>query len=184
MDAALHVFARDGLGFARHAEIAKRAGVALATVFHYFPTRPKLVEDVLSEVDRFFIDRIIDPLDDQPDSAPVAITKMLMTFADLIDSHPAYAQIWLEWSTAVRDEIWASYLRFYEQATIRIAELVQTGISNNQIHAALVPLDVARIIVGLAHPIAHMKFSGSSRETIERTMQALVGNYLQPDPTS
>jgi AcrR family transcriptional regulator len=44
------VFAEGGLGAARHAEIAERAGVAVSTVFVYFPTREDLVRDVLDAV--------------------------------------------------------------------------------------------------------------------------------------
>ena len=53
---AIDVFAERGLGAARHAEIAERAGVAVSTVFVYFPTREKLVEDVLAELADFFLD--------------------------------------------------------------------------------------------------------------------------------
>ncbi len=177
---ALEVFARNGLGFARHAEIAKTAGVALATVFHYFPTRPQLVDAVLKEVDRFFIEDVMEAAMAPKATAPEAILALLMGFADSVDNHPAHAQIWLEWSTAVRDEIWQSYLSFYERATGYIAEIVERGIAAGTISAMLDAMDVARIVVGLAHPIAHMRFSGSSRETIEHTMVSLVGQYLKP----
>ena len=52
---AIDVFADRGLGAARHAEIAERAGVAVSTVFAYFETREALVDAVLREVADFFI---------------------------------------------------------------------------------------------------------------------------------
>ena len=51
---AMRVFARRGLGAARHAEIARAARVSVPTVFFYFPTRKALVSAVLEEVARFF----------------------------------------------------------------------------------------------------------------------------------
>jgi len=51
---AICVFARRGLGGARHAEIAREAKVSVPTVFFYFPTRDALVGAVLDEVARFF----------------------------------------------------------------------------------------------------------------------------------
>src|SRR5215467_12379341 len=51
---ALRVFARRGIGAARHAEIAREAKVSVPTVFFYFPTREALVREVLNEVARFF----------------------------------------------------------------------------------------------------------------------------------
>lgn len=53
---AIDVFAERGLGAARHAEIAERAGVAVSTTFVYFPTRERLVEDVLAALASFFLD--------------------------------------------------------------------------------------------------------------------------------
>ena len=50
MAVAIEVFARRGLGEARHAEIAAEAGVSVPTVFVYFPTRDALVHAVLDHV--------------------------------------------------------------------------------------------------------------------------------------
>ena len=47
LEIAIDVFAERGLGAARHAEIAERAGVAVSTVFAYFETREALVDAVL-----------------------------------------------------------------------------------------------------------------------------------------
>src|SRR5215831_11115554 len=54
LQCAMRVFARRGLGSARHAEIARAAKVSVPTVFFYFPTRTVLVSAVLEEVARFF----------------------------------------------------------------------------------------------------------------------------------
>jgi TetR/AcrR family hemagglutinin/protease transcriptional regulator len=180
LDSAIAIFARDGLGYARHAEIAKHAGVALATVFHYFATRTQLVNDVLGEVGTFFIRDLMQLMHDEQQSEPAAILAILMRFSDTIDSNPGHAQIWLEWSTAIHKDIWPSYLAFHETMTTGIAEIVQAGICAGTIRQGLLPMDVARIVVGMAHPVAHMRFSGSSRSEIEHTMSSLVGQYLMP----
>jgi TetR/AcrR family transcriptional regulator, hemagglutinin/protease regulatory protein len=39
LECAMRVFARRGLGSARHSEIAKEAKVSVPTVFFYFPSR-------------------------------------------------------------------------------------------------------------------------------------------------
>src|SRR5579885_3157999 len=56
LQTAIRVFARRGLGGARHTEIAREAGVSVPTVFFYFPTREALVHDVLTEVAGFYED--------------------------------------------------------------------------------------------------------------------------------
>ena len=65
---AMQVFARRGLGAARHAEVAATAGMSVATVFVYFPTRELLVKAVLDEVARFIHDDVLVPI--QRDEVP------------------------------------------------------------------------------------------------------------------
>lgn len=180
LESAIVIFARDGLGYARHAEVAKHAGVSLATVFHYFPTRPQMVDDVLREVGNFFLYDVMQPVHDSHPPTPDAILAILMSFSDTIDSKPAHAQIWLEWSTAVHKDIWPSYLAFHQLMTTGIADIIKAGMAAGNIRHGLVPMDVARIVIGMAHPIAHMKFSGNSRAEIAQAMSSLVGQYLAP----
>jgi TetR/AcrR family hemagglutinin/protease transcriptional regulator len=182
LNAAIHVFGQDGIGFARHARIAEQAGVAVATVFHYFPTRPKLVEDVLAEVRRFFIEEVLKPPLATVGDTPETLLAILMRFSDSIDSHSSHAQIWLEWSTIVRNEIWTSYLAFYEELTVAICEVVHRGIDAGTFRKELRPMDAARVTVGLAHLVAHLKFSGKARADVEQTMSSLVAGYLRPAP--
>src|SRR2546425_9656361 len=56
LQCAMRVFARRGIGAAHHAEVAREAKVSVPTGFFYFPTREALVNAVLEEVARFFIE--------------------------------------------------------------------------------------------------------------------------------
>src|SRR5690348_6718582 len=88
---ALRIFARRGLGEARHAEIAKEAGVSVATTFFYFPTRTDLVTAVLDEVERFYC-AMAECMHRQALPAPQIMLNHARTFADSVDSHPDYAR--------------------------------------------------------------------------------------------
>ena len=114
LECAIRVFARRGLGSARHSEIAREAKVSVPTVFFYFPTREALLSDVLEEVARFFTE-MAETIHDQHRPAPEIILEHTRAFADAIATHPDYTRVLLEWSTALRDEVWPLYLQFQEK---------------------------------------------------------------------
>ena len=111
---AMRVFARRGLGGARHPEIAKEARVSVPTVFFYFPTREALVKAVLDEVARFLTEMAVDDSCSGAGDAAQIVLAHAKAFADSVDTHPDYARVWLDWSTAMREEIWPHYLEFQE----------------------------------------------------------------------
>ena len=120
----MRVFARRGLGGARHAEIAKEARVSVPTVFFYFPTREALVKAVLDEVARFLTDMAV-RIHSCGGAAPRIVLAHAKAFADSVDTHPDYARVWLDWSTAIREEIWPHYLEFQENIVGIIANTIR-----------------------------------------------------------
>ncbi len=170
---ALRVFARRGIGAARHAEIAEEAGVAVSTVFVYFETRPALVRAVLDEVARGYLElaeRIHTP--ERP--APEALLAHAQAFAASVDTHPDHARVWLDWSTAIRDEVWPLYLAF-EQRILRLrADTLGRGQREGSISREIAPEDGARIAIGAAHMIAQLKFAGRPEAEVDRFLHALV----------
>src|SRR5215470_16288496 len=80
---AIRVFARRGIGGARHAEIARKAKVAVPTVFFYFPTRKALVNAVLEEVARFFTE-MTDTVHGKRGPAPELILEHMRAFAEAV----------------------------------------------------------------------------------------------------
>jgi TetR/AcrR family hemagglutinin/protease transcriptional regulator len=179
MQAALALCARRGLGSARHSDLAEAAGVAVPTTFHYFPTKTDLVNAVIGEVHRFLLEDIVAPHTASNAPAPVIIERTLTTFCDAIDSHPDHIRVWLEWSVSVREGLWESYLGFYRASLEAIGHLIARGQERGEIRVDLDVDDAARVIVGLAHMIVQMKFSGSSREQVAHTVHSLVQGYLR-----
>jgi len=172
---ALRVFARRGLGAGRHAEVAAEAGVSVPTVFVYFENRPALVEAVLGEVQRFYLElgRRVHAV---PRSAPAAILAHAREFAASVDSHPDHARVWLAWSNAVRDEIWPRYLAFEQEIVDLLATTLERGQGEGSISPEIAPEDGARISIGAAHMIARMKFSARPESEVERFMGSVVGS--------
>jgi len=170
---ALRVFARRGLGEARHAGIAKEAGVSVSTVFVYFPTRASLVDAVLGEVSRFLLE-MADRIHAQDLPADEVVLQHATAFADSVETHPDLARVWLDWSTALREEVWPRYLEFQEQVVARIAETIRRGQREGTFGEEVDPEDDARLIVGSAHMIAQMMFVHRGGERVERFIRSLV----------
>jgi len=183
---ALRVFARRGMGEARHAEIAKEAGVAVPTVFFYFSTRAELVDAVLSEVERFYC-AMADEIHSQPLPAPQILLGHGFAFADSVDTHPDHARVWLDWSTAIRDEVWPRYLSFQAYVVRVLEKTIRRGQHEGDFATDVDPEDNAHFMFGSAHMIAQMKFTRQAPERIERFLHTLVriaiGGFPLPHPT-
>jgi len=170
---SLHIFARRGLGEARHAEIAKEAGVSVPTVFFYFPTRVELVDAVLSEVECFYRS-MADRIHAQKIATPQILLQHGAAFADSVDTHPDYARVWLDWSTATRDEVWPRYLQFQSYVVKILEKTIRRGQREGDFAQDVNPEDNAYLMFGSAHMIAQMKFTHQSPARIERFLHTLV----------
>lgn len=178
---ALRTFARQGIGETSHTDLANEAGVALPTVFHYFSTKTSVVQAALDEVARFLIEEIVEPHREATMPAPLAIETILMTFCDAIDSHPHHIRVWLEWSVSAREGLWDRYLIFYRKALDEIERILARGAQEGSLASNLDLGDAARVVVGLAHMIVQMRFSGSDRKQVVDTVHSLVHGYLERD---
>ena len=177
--AALGAFARRGIGETRHAQVAEQAGCSLSTVFVYFPTREELVSAVLDEVERALME-MAESVHASSDPVPEVLRAHIVAFIDSIAEHPDHARVWLDWSTAIREEYWARYSDFQE----RIVSLLAATIARGQREGTVAPhVDTdadARLVVGSAHMLAQMQLAGSPRERVEhfidRLLEAALGD--------
>jgi TetR/AcrR family hemagglutinin/protease transcriptional regulator len=181
---AIRVFARRGIGAARHADVAREAGVSVPAVFSYFETRPALVEAVLSEVARLYLE-LAQRVHAQERPAPETILAHAQAFAESVAAHPDHARVWLEWSSAVGAETWALYQPFEERVVALLARTLARGQREGSIDRELAPEDGARIAIGSGHMIAQLKLSGREPEVVERfersMVRALAGGILSAD---
>jgi TetR/AcrR family transcriptional regulator, hemagglutinin/protease regulatory protein len=173
LSTALAVFARRGIGRATHAEVAEESGCSLATAFVYFPTREDLVAAVLGEVERFYTEMMaVEHGRELPGQR--AIRHYVDAFTDSVGKHPDYARVWLEWSTAIRDEIWPQYLAFQERIVSALSATIDRGKADGTIAADIDDDEAARLMIGAAHMLVQMKFSGQPDEKISHFAGTLV----------
>ncbi|MEQ1888669.1 MAG: TetR/AcrR family transcriptional regulator [Alphaproteobacteria bacterium] len=173
----VRVFAHLGIGRASHAEVARVAGVSVATVFNYFPSRESLVEQVLSHVDDFLTE--ISANIEVNDTAPLALYGLMSSFAAAAKTDSDMIRVWLEWSTSIRDDTWPKYLEFQERIIDRIRQVIVTGKLAGTVAADVDPEDAARIAVGDAHMVALMQFAPKPSLDMDRFLRHMVESVLK-----
>jgi AcrR family transcriptional regulator len=181
LKAALRVSARRGLGAANHTEIAREAKVSVPAVFFYFPNRGALLRDVLAEVSRFF-EEVAQRIHDSDRPAPEIVIEHGRAFADAVETHPDYACVLLEWSTAIRSEAWPLYLRYYEKNLARITGTIRRWRQQSASALLADSENDARVIAATGYVIAQMKMTRVPSEKIERFLQTVVCDTLGENP--
>jgi len=177
LQCAVRVFSRRGIGAARHAEIARRARVSVPTVFFYFPTRKALVNAVLEEVARFFTE-MAETAHAKRGPAPEIILEHMRAFAEGVDTHPDHTRVLLEWSTALRDEVWPLFLRFQEKVIATIARTIRRWRMESGSDRDPEAEDDARVIAATGYVLVQMKVARLPNSRIERFLQTLVRDTL------
>jgi TetR/AcrR family transcriptional regulator, hemagglutinin/protease regulatory protein len=174
---AMRVFALRGIGAARHAEIARRARVSVPTVFVYFPKRTALVKAVLEEIARFFAE-MADNAYGKPGAAPELILEHLRTFAAAVDTHPDHTRVLLEWSTALRDEVWPLFLRFQEKVIATLSRTIRRWRMEIGSDRDLEAEDDARVIAATGYVLVQMKVAKLPSVRIERFLETVIRDTL------
>ncbi|MEQ8662603.1 MAG: TetR/AcrR family transcriptional regulator [Gammaproteobacteria bacterium] len=169
LDVAIRVAARRGLGRTAHAEIAQDAGVAVSSVFAYFPNRSELMAAVVADVGEFYIalarrhhERAADPL--------AAVRSHFLGFAESVETHPDYAQVWLEWAVLIRceDGLWDAFLEFQEQIISIVARSIRKCQKSNVVPASVTAPESARLLVASAYTTVQLVFMKRSKQVIRR----------------
>lgn len=174
---AVAAFASMGLERATHAEAARLAKVSVPTVFVYFPTREALVSAVLREVE-CFLEQIVDAsmgLDGPPVERLAALGQ---AFAHAADGPGDLIRVWLDWSTAVRADVWQSYLKVQERIVARVARAVAEHRSGKSAKPVLADESAARMFVGSGHTVALMKLAGAPNREVDRLVRVIVAAVL------
>jgi TetR/AcrR family hemagglutinin/protease transcriptional regulator len=171
--AAIRVFAERGIGAARPVDVANAAGVAESTIFAYFASRDALVSAVLAEVDRFCSEVNDTVLRQVHRPVPDLVVELANAFAESVDSHPHHARVWLDWSTAIRDDVWPRYLEFQERIIAGVSALIRRGQKEGSVAADVNAEDEARMLYGSAQMAAQMQFSGRSAAAVRRFLESM-----------
>lgn len=174
---AVRVFARYGLGNAGHAQVAGVAGVSTPTVFLYMPNRQALVDSVLGEVDRYFVDLVVDAAAGEA-TASEKLLAVTHAFAAATETDPDYVKVFLNWGTVVHEECWPQYVDFQDRILALLETIIEDGVGRGEIPTAVNPIWGAHLVMGSANMIAQMKFRGRGQREIDDFLAALIRGAL------
>jgi AcrR family transcriptional regulator len=150
LTAATRVFARDGIAKAKMADIAKEAGIAVSSIYDYFPTKEALAYEIpiqrLAQLYAEFADRA---------AALSTMRERLRLFLTMTADH---ARANPDWARLLYLEIWPSVL--IQEARVRqsvdefgriIVAMLREGSRRGEWSATLDPHNTATILMGIAH---------------------------------
>ena len=180
LEIAIDVFADRGLGAARHAEIAERAGVAVSTVFVYFPTREALVDAVLDEVADLFL-KAAERLHSQDKDCVEILRDVAKAFLDFVRTHRSRAIVWLEWGSAVREDVWPRYRAFTEAIVAITRRTLDRSKREGGIPANADTESLARLFASSSQSIARLQFGGVDARTVERFQETILRAVVSED---
>ncbi|MFT4584121.1 MAG: TetR/AcrR family hemagglutinin/protease transcriptional regulator [Gammaproteobacteria bacterium] len=181
LDSAVKVFARTGLASGVHAQVAHEAGVAVSTVFIYFPTRDALVDAVITEVDRYLVN-LVAVIAQSERSAVDKLLAILHEFSVTVDTAPAYVKIWLNWSADVNESTWPQYVDFQDRIITAFGDIFASGKASGEILNDVSPLLGGHLVMSAGHMIAQMKFRGRDQSEVDKFLTVLIrGAVLSKD---
>ena len=163
LDLAVTLFAEKGIGEAKHADLAARAEVSVATTFVYFPTRDALIDTVLEEVAKVHIS-LFDSIDVEGLSLEQFLHGLAKLIVLMVVERPNYVKVWLGWSTNYSLVLRESFLKSEAIVIDRLANVLKKaeGVSEKQSR------DNARILMAASQTLSMMKLDGMDEIRIQR----------------
>lgn len=163
LEAAVELFARQGIGEAKHADIAREANVSVATTFVYFPTREALIDAVLEEVAEanLGVFEEVDPTGLTPSELLNALAEHMTA---MVDRRPAASKVWISWSAHFAPALRAKFLAYQKVALDKLADILSTAHEDGYANAR----DDARILLSASHMLSVMKLDGEGQARMDR----------------
>ena len=177
LECAVRVFARQGIGAAGHADVAAEAGVAVPTVFSYFPNRQALVRSVVLEVDRF-LSEMIESVVAEHRGASNTLLAVIRLFADCVERYPDPLRLWLNWSTAVQSAVWPLYEAFQNRVIATFEKIVRAGQASGELDPEIDPAAAAYLVVASGHMIVQMQFTKCDPGRVQRYLETVIHGAL------
>lgn len=155
---AIQAFARNGIGRANHAQVAKLAGVAVPTVFSYFPNRESLVDAVLDEIETTLLGIVGAESDNHDITAFQKLLNLLSNYIDSIDDNPDLVKVFLDWTTSYEDGLASKFHTYLNKLVILLSAIIEEGRSKNEFGPDVNPVDASLMIYSSANVLAQIRF--------------------------
>jgi TetR/AcrR family hemagglutinin/protease transcriptional regulator len=174
---ALKVFSRKGIGVASHADVAAEAGVAVPTVFGYFPTRAELQRAVVREVERFILGGAREAAATHG-TASEQLIAVLRGFAESFETHPEYARIWVNWGASFEEDVWPLYRQFVAGTIQLHRDIIEAARARGEVSGEVDPEMSAFLFIGASTVIIQMKIDQRDPQSIARYLETTIHGAL------
>jgi TetR/AcrR family transcriptional regulator, hemagglutinin/protease regulatory protein len=174
---AIEAFAANGIGRANHAQVAALAGVAVPTVFTYFPTREDLVDGVLGEIETALVDIITTELYNPELTAFDKYLNLLSNYTIAMERDPDLVKVFLDWTTCFEQSLSQRFQKYQKKLISLLSEIVEQGRDNNEFETDVDSLDAALMIYSSANILAQIKFFNYDID-LTHYLVALVSSVL------
>jgi TetR/AcrR family fatty acid metabolism transcriptional regulator len=178
IDAAIRVFARNGYYNSRVSDIAREAGIASGTIYHYFKTKDEILVTLFRERMADWVAHVRREIAGQPD-AVAKIHRLVALHFQVLESNPDLAEV-------VQVELRQGQ-KFFRGASAHevsayfalIASVLEEGVAAGQIRHDL-PVNVAtKMLFGAMDQVATSWVLGKRKYRLAETAGAVAGLFLQ-----
>ncbi len=102
-------------------------------------------------------------------------------FVDFLDTRRSYAIVWLEWGSAVREDVWPRYRAFTERIVALTKRTLEQGQREGCVAADADTESLARLFASSSQSIARLQLSDVDPETISRFQQTVLRAIVTED---
>src|SRR5262245_45029759 len=168
VEAAKDAFAKAGATVSLE-QIARGAGVSIATLYRHFPTRDELISAVYQQEVTTLIDAA-DRLMTKPEPV-AALREWLMLFVDFLDAKHGMAEA-MDTLIGGPEPL---YSKTPHRLDIPIKALVAGGIATGAFRDDIEPHDLLRALAGVAHVRPSKKWKRSAVRMVDLLLKGMQG---------
>ena len=97
------------------------------------------------------------------------------------ETHRSHVLVWLEWGSAVREDVWPAYRAFTEQAVAITRRTFERGQREGSVAADADCESLARLFASTSQSIARLQLGDVDPDTIRRFQETLLRAVLLPN---
>jgi TetR/AcrR family hemagglutinin/protease transcriptional regulator len=155
---AIKAFAENGIGRANHAQVARLAGVAVSTVFSYFPTRENLVDSVLQDLEDKLLSIVGNEVRRPDITAFQKFLNLLSNYVHWIDLDPDSVKVFLDWTTSYEQFLAQRFQAYLHKLVALLTVIVEDGRGRHEFGPEVDPVIASMMLYSSAYTLAQLKF--------------------------
>ena len=143
-------------------------------------TGEQFTDDVLDAIAEFFLG-LLESHHAQEKPAAVLLREVGDSFLEVLHSHRNHVLVWLEWGSAVREDVWPKYRAFTEHAVGFTRRTIERGQREGVVPADADTESLARLFASSSQSIARLQLGDVEPDTVRRFQDTVLRAILVED---